>query len=180
MEAGRITYVGPRDGAPAAEHVIQLGNAFLLPGLVNAHTHLELTVMRGYLEGGPFRQWILRLTSARTQVLDEAALLASARLGIAEGLLAGITTFADTSAGGVVLDAMTQMNVRGISYQEVFGPDPAQCDASMTELRARIALLSSRVSSLVRLGLSPHAPYTVSAELLADLAALAARRRWPT
>ena len=180
MEAGRITYVGPRDSAPAAEHVIQLGNAFLLPGLVNAHTHLELTVMRGYLEGGPFRQWILRLTSARTQVLDETALLASARLGIAEGLLAGITTFADTSASGVVLDAMTQMNVRGISYQEVFGPDPAQCDASMTELRARIALLSSRASPLVRLGLSPHAPYTVSDDLYGAVARFAAEQRLPT
>lgn len=179
MEAGRIAYVGTRGAAPAASHVVQLGSAFLLPGLVNAHTHLELTVMRGYLEEGPFRQWIARLTTARTQVLDEGALLASARLGIAEGLLAGITTFADTSASGVVLDAMTQMGVRGISFQEVFGPDPAQCDASMAELQRRIAELSARTSQLVRLGASPHAPYTVSDQLYSAVARFAAAAELP-
>ncbi len=165
VERGRIAYVGPRNAAPAAAQVVALGNAFLLPGLVNAHTHLELTVMRGYLEDGTFRDWLLRLTSARAQALDDGALLASARMGIAEGLLAGITTYADTSATGVVLDALTQMGVRGISYQEVFGPHPAQCAESMDELRRRISLLAPRASPLVRLGVSPHAPYTVSDEL---------------
>lgn len=179
VDSGRITYVGPADAAPAAAHVVQLGEAFLLPGLVNAHSHLELTVMRGFLEQGPFRPWLLRLTSAREKVLDEAALRAAARVGIAEGLLAGVTTFADTSASGVVIDALTHMRVRGISYQEVFGPDPRQCATSLGELRQRIARLRESTSSLVRLGLSPHAPYTVSDDLYRAVAALALAEQLP-
>jgi 5-methylthioadenosine/S-adenosylhomocysteine deaminase len=159
--------------------VVQLGDAYLLPGLVNAHTHLELTVMRGLLERGTFREWILHLTSARREELDESTMLASARLGIAEGLLGGITTYADTSASGVVVDALTQMQVRGISYQEVFGPAPEQCDASMTELRGRIAQLAGRATSLVGLGVSPHAPYTVSDDLYRAAARYAAQERLP-
>ena len=56
-------------------------------------------------------------------------LLDAARYGIAEGLRAGITTFADTCDSGVAFDAMRERGVRGIMYQEVFGPDPAQCAA---------------------------------------------------
>ncbi len=153
---------------------MQLGRAILLPGLVNAHTHLELTAMRGYLEDGAFRPWLLRLTAARAQALDDSALLASARLGIAEGLLAGITTYADTSASGTVVTALKQMCVRGTSFQEVFGPHPAQCESSMQELRERLAQLAPRATSLVRLGVSPHAPYTVSDDLYRAVARYAA------
>ncbi|MGQ0642697.1 MAG: amidohydrolase family protein [Gemmatimonadaceae bacterium] len=181
MEEGRIVYVGARSAAPPAREVVQLGHAFLVPGLVNAHTHLELTAMRGYLDDTEtsFRSWLRRLTAARGKVLDEAALLASARFGIAEGLLAGITTYADTSASGSVVMALTSMRVRGISYQEVFGPHPAQCTESLDELRRRLAHLARVSTPLVRLGVSPHAPYTVSDELYRAVARYAAEERLP-
>ncbi|HEX4931691.1 MAG TPA: amidohydrolase family protein, partial [Gemmatimonadaceae bacterium] len=127
VHAGRIAWVGPRDGAPT-DDVIALGDAVLLPGLVNAHTHLELTAMRGFLEELPFRRWVLRLTKARAAVLTRELLLASAKAGIAEGFLSGVTTYADTCESGVVLQALVEMGARGIMYQEEFGPDPAQCD----------------------------------------------------
>ena len=138
VHEGRILYVGARDGAPAAD-VVDVGDAVLLPGLVNVHTHLELTAMRGFLEELPFRRWVLRLTKARAAVLSPELLLASAKAGIAEGLMAGVTTFADTCESGVVLQALVEMGVRGIMYQEVFGPDPAQCDGAMAGLREKLA-----------------------------------------
>jgi cytosine/adenosine deaminase-related metal-dependent hydrolase len=108
VERGRITYVGKaREGERGDLHA--LGHAALLPGLVNAHTHLELTAMRGFIEEVPFRPWLIRLTSARQSALTRDGLSASARVGIAEGLLAGITTFADTCESGVVLDALLEM-----------------------------------------------------------------------
>ncbi|MBK8646453.1 MAG: amidohydrolase family protein [Gemmatimonadetes bacterium] len=178
VHEGRIVYVGARDGAPAAD-VVDVGDAVLIPGLVNVHTHLELTAMRGFLEELPFRRWVLRLTKARAAVLSPELLLASAKAGIAEGLMAGVTTFADTCESGVVLQALLEMGVRGIMYQEVFGPDPAQCDGAMAGLREKLARLREQATQRVRLGISPHAPYSVSDALFSACARLAGDEGWP-
>lgn len=167
----RIEYVGTAADAPPGEEV-DFGEAILLPGLINTHTHLELTAMRGSLEELEFPDWIDRLRASRNEILTDTILLDSARQGIAEGLLAGITTYADTCSSGVALPAMIEMGVRGIMYQEVFGPAPERRLAAMDELRARLAacVLPSGDGSLIRIGVSPHAPYTVSDELYADVA----------
>jgi cytosine/adenosine deaminase-related metal-dependent hydrolase len=161
---GRIVFVGGRADAPAGTDV-DLGDVALMPGLVNAHTHLELTVMRGFLEGLTFRAWITRLTRARRAVLTPDALVDSARAGIAEGLLAGVTTYADTNDSGAPFHAMRQMGVRGIAYQEVFGPDPSQCTDALNGLRAKVDALRGEETALVAAGVSPHAPYSVSDSL---------------
>jgi 5-methylthioadenosine/S-adenosylhomocysteine deaminase len=172
VDGSRIEYVGPFDEAPAGDDH-DLGNVVLLPGLVNAHCHLELTVMRGFLENLDFRRWILRLTNARRAVLDRDALLDSARYGLEEGIGAGVTSYADTCQSGVVMQAMREAGVRGVMYQEVFGPDPAQCAQSIAELRETLAGLRYLETPLVRLGISPHAPYTVSDDLFRASAQLA-------
>ena len=157
----RIAWVGVASEAPPGE-VTDLGDAVLLPGLVNAHTHLELTAMRGFLEDLPFRRWLTRLTKARQEVMSGERVAASARVGIAEGLLAGITTFADTCESPVVHAALRDSGVRGIAFLEVFGPDPAQCSASLDGLRTKVDALRPCDTTLVRTGVSPHAPYSVS------------------
>ncbi len=177
VEDGRITFVGPVTSAPPVD--VQLGDCALVPGLVNVHTHLELTAMRGWLEDLPFRRWIIRLTKARREVLDAGRLLASARLGIAEGLLAGITTYADTCESGVAHQAMRDMRVRGVMYLEVFGPDPDRASGSLRELATRVAAVRAQDSTLVRTGISPHAPYSVSDDLFAGAARLSIDERLP-
>src|SRR2546430_4334643 len=89
VEDGRIAYVGVRrpergvgETVRDAERTVDLGDMILMPGLVNAHTHLELTAMRGFLEELDFRRWILRLTSAKRSVLTPEMLLDSARAGV--------------------------------------------------------------------------------------------------
>jgi cytosine/adenosine deaminase-related metal-dependent hydrolase len=158
---GVITYVGPRSDAPGGEDY-DLGEAILLPGLVNTHTHLELTAMRGFLEDCQFAPWVDRLRQSRNEIMDTEALLDSARFGIIEGLEAGITTYADTCSSGVVMQAMRDAGVRGVMYQEVFGPDPSQAEIAMRDLEARVEALLREETDLVTLGVSPHAPYTVS------------------
>ncbi|MEA2706123.1 MAG: 5-methylthioadenosine/S-adenosylhomocysteine deaminase [Gemmatimonadaceae bacterium] len=175
---GVITYAGPRSAAPAGEDY-DLGDAILLPGLVNTHTHLELTAMRGFLENCRFTEWIDKLRQSRNEVMSEEMLLDSARFGITEGLVAGITTYADTCSSGVAMRAMSELGVRGIMYQEVFGPDPSQADVAITELEGRIEKLLLAHTELVGVGVSPHAPYTVSDRLYAAAAKFANSKRLP-
>jgi len=175
---GLITYVGPRSGAPTGEDH-DLGESILLPGLVNTHTHLELTAMRGFLEDLCFSDWIDKLRTSRNEIMDRDALLDSARLGIVEGVEAGITAYADTCSSGVVMQAMRDAGVRGIMYQEVFGPDPAQAEIAMRELEDRVEALRLEQTELVTLGISPHAPYTVSDPLYDAAVRFANSRQLP-
>lgn len=171
VQGDRITYVGPASGAPRG-HTLDLGDAALMPGLVNVHTHLELTPLRHLLEGLDFAQWIRMLTTLRrTELTDDDDLGAGARVGIAEGLLRGITTFADTSDTATpVVAALHDMGVRGVVYKETFGPDPAMCDASLAALRDAVSALRVSETPAVRIGVSPHAPYSVSRELFTAVA----------
>ena len=175
---GKITYAGPRDTAPAGDDT-ELGDAILLPGLINTHTHLELTVMRGFLEDCRFTAWIDKLRKSRNEALTEEMLLDSARFGIVEGLESGVTTYADTCSSGVVMRAMRELGVRGVMYQEVFGPDPSLAETSMRELEGRVARLETEQDDLVSLGVSPHAPYTVSDPLYDAAARFAHERSLP-
>lgn len=188
-DAGRIAYVGPRAGAPragapragasGAGPVEDLGDAILLPGLVDAHTHLELTTFRGLLEHADFFAWIRALTRARAEVLTTGDLHDAAHVGVCEGLGAGVTTYADTAASGAAtLDALDALGARGIVYQEVFGPDPAQRAPALAGLQAQVADLRARAeragaAGRVHVGVSPHAVYSVHEELLLDACAWA-------
>jgi cytosine/adenosine deaminase-related metal-dependent hydrolase len=175
---GRIDFVGPRGEAPPGEDR-DLGLSALLPGLINIHSHLELTAMRGFLEELPFAEWILRLHRAKRAVLSPALLLDAACAGIAEGLLAGITTYADTCDTGASFDAMLAMGVRGRMYQEVFGPDPATWETELDALRLKIERLRTRSGDLVDVGISPHAPYTVCDPLFTAASAYARDEQLP-
>ena len=178
VDGDRIAYVGDARQAPAGDDV-DLGNTAVLPGLVNAHTHLELTAFRGLIGDVSFRDWILTLQAAKDAVMTPDDYLQSARLGIVEGLASGITTFADTCDSGQVLQAMRELGVRGIMYREAFGPDPDQCERSISELRAKIDRARPSETPLQRLGVSPHAPYTVSDALFQAVAAYAREERLP-
>ncbi len=150
--------------------VVDLGNCALMPGLVNTHTHLELTAFRGFLEGLAFRDWLVMLTAARRELLDEASLLLSAQAGIHEALRNGVTTCADTSDSAAPLQAMREAGIRGTCYVEVFGPDPRQCNDAIKGLRTRVERCRQLDTHLVSTGVSPHAPYTVSPELFKAVA----------
>jgi len=177
-EGDRIVWVGERAHAPAAARDEELGDAILTPGLVNTHSHLDLTVMRGLLGGLPFFQWVRTLTRG-VMTLSDAELLDSAMLGVAEGLSAGITTFADTAPNEAAFNAMRTMGVRGIAFREVFGPNPAECEKSVSLLRDHLSSMLPRATELVQVGLSPHAPFSVSDELYRAVAKLAAEKNLP-
>ncbi len=170
-ELGRIAAVGPdasvaRPDGAASEH---FPDAALLPGLVNAHTHLELTGLASAVDPADFAAWIRDLREQKA-ARTPADFLAAARAGIADCRAAGITTVADTGDSGAAVEALHQLGASGIAYHEVFGPHPDQRDASLAGLQARVAELRRFTSGRVRLGVSPHAPYSVSGPLYAAVA----------
>lgn len=177
-EGDRIVWVGERRSAPDGGHDEDLGHAILTPGLVNAHTHLDLTLLRGFLSDLPFFDWVRTLTRATMQLSDDER-LASAMLGVAEGLLSGVTTYADTAPNDAAFKAMQSLGVRGICYRETFGPDPKVAAQSLATLQSQVAEMRAHETSLVKVGVSPHAPYSVSDALYAAVAEYARRERLP-
>lgn len=169
VDGDRIAWVGPSSLAQAAKHE-HLGNAILLPGLVNAHTHLELAALRGFLEGLDFREWLRVLTDVSRNVFDAQSLWDASRFGVSEALRAGITTVADCSPTGAPLSAMIDAGIRGRVYLETFGPDAAQVPDSILALQNGVRQLRERVTHLVDVGISPHAPYSVSPALFEAVA----------
>jgi cytosine/adenosine deaminase-related metal-dependent hydrolase len=180
VEGDRITWVGPRAAQPHAPNarIVELGDAVLSPGLVNAHTHLDLTVLRGLLDGASFFDWIRAVVAIRSRLTADEW-LDSARLGALESLEAGVTTVADTAPTAASFDAMREFGLRGTAFIEVFGPDAAAAGGSMAGLATLIDQLRAGESALVRLGVSPHAPYSVSDELYRRVAVYAREASLP-
>jgi cytosine/adenosine deaminase-related metal-dependent hydrolase len=178
---GRIATVGPSTAIhpPDGVRVVELGEAALLPGLVNVHAHPELAMFRGALEDLSFRDWILRLVGAKRAALTDADYHAAARWTLVEALRSGITTLAATESSGASAAALREAGMRGVVYQEVFGPDPSQVGDSMAGLRDAVECLRAWECDRVTIGISPHAPYTVSDALFTAAAEYAVAERLP-
>ena len=136
----------------------------IIPGLINAHSHLELTAMRGFLEKeeGDFFAWLRKLTVARLERMTEDDLYISAVWGACEAARAGVTCFADASdSGATSMRALIDTGLRGIVFQESFGPDPRLVQENFEKLQQKVVRLRDLENPLVNFGVSPHAPYTV-------------------
>src|SRR5438876_3530209 len=179
-DAGKIAALGSNRAVPAPRGAEQLDfpDGALVPGLVNCHTHLELTHLAGRNAEPSFPQWIRRIRELKDATPAEE-FYRTAEQGVRACWAAGVTCGADTGTPGAPLEALARLGGRGIYYQEVFGPDPAKCTASIAELERALSRLSPLASSHLRLGVSPHAPYTVSEPLYRAVAAFARRERLP-
>lgn len=182
---GRIAAVGTDAAIPDRNAVrIDLSGAILLPGLVNTHTHLELTGFDRAPDQAdsewddPFVDWI-RALIRRKAGRDAAGYLDAARRGLRDCFAAGVTAVADTGDSGAALRAMAEAGSGGVAYLEVFGPDPAGADGTFAMWRERFDDLAGRATPRARIGVSPHAPYSVSGPLYERAAAFARERGLP-
>jgi cytosine/adenosine deaminase-related metal-dependent hydrolase len=184
VDDSKIVAVGPRTEIVSKlpeSRVTDFGDAAILPGLINAHSHLELTVMRGFLEReeNDFFAWLRKLTLARLAMTAED-LLVSATCGAIEAARAGVTCLGDASAAAAQgIKSLQALGLRGIVYQESFGPDPRLATENVAELREQISRLRALEDPLVRVGVSPHSPYTVSGPQLELVSRLALDQQIP-
>ena len=171
---GRIAEVGPlarvRRGHEQLR-VVDFGDAVLLPALVNAHTHLELTDYPRWAgnDGDPaaegFVDWILQVIRVKHGVPRENY-LPSVQRGIDLSLAAGTGAVGDILSQLQARKAYRDSPLRGRIYCETLGQDP---EFTRQSLLAIDAVLDEQSIGKMQLGLSPHSPYTLSGAYLEQL-----------
>jgi cytosine/adenosine deaminase-related metal-dependent hydrolase len=160
VAGGRIASVEPR-GARRAD--VDLGNVALLPGLVNAHTHLDLSGARGHCPPGPdFTAWLLDVIAFRRARTAEQV-REDVRAGLEEAIKFGTTLLGDVAAEGATWDALAAAPLRAVVFRELIGLSDERAAAAWGALVAW--LLSRPASATCRPGISPHAPYSARASL---------------
>lgn len=183
VAAGRIAAVGPYATLrrnPA--ELVDCGDAILLPPLVNAHTHLELTdfpawaaATRDLAVGDNFVDWIRRVVQVkRARSGDDYA--ASVRHGIQQSLAAGTGAVGDILSHFAARTAFAGSPIRGRLFYETLGHDPARTEPQLQEIASLLA--AGPCGGLIP-GLAPHAPYTLSEAHLAATLAQAAQGQAP-
>jgi len=164
LRDGRVSAVGPRRlGQPAHD----LGEGLLLPGLVNAHCHLELAGLAGLLPpDGDFVGWVQRLVRLRPSQ-DPAR--AARQTADAAGQMArcGVALVADITNTGLARQALFAAGLHAISLFEALGP--SNCQPPPPELTWQDGRLAAQ-------GVAAHAPYSVPGPRIAALKALAGRQ----
>jgi len=163
LEGARITAVGDRAPADAAS----LGSVAILPALVNAHTHLELSYLHGRVPPSTsFNDWVMVLMALRRDHPDPAApaIIEAARHAIARARASGTGLFGDVSNTLVTVPLLRDAGMAAHVFYELIGfshPDPV---GRVREARAAADAVAINAGG-VRVSLAPHAPYSVSAEL---------------
>ncbi|MEO8044596.1 MAG: amidohydrolase family protein [Spartobacteria bacterium] len=166
IQGEQISEVGRWDEVRAGQSgpVTDLGEAVLMPGLINAHCHLDFTALRGAIPPQrSFADWILQINGLRRELTDDDFLTSIAG-GFVEARLWGTTTIANVESMPALLARMSPPPLRTWWFAELIDVRPRLSPAEMLE----DALASFRGKENWRggFGLSPHAPYTASPELL--------------
>ena len=159
IEGGRITAVGSchclPNSLPTAE---DLGQVILTPGLINPHTHLELTGYAGQLEPGPLWTWLLDLVRLRRR----PGRIERERQGVHDGawqsLQAGVTCVGDISRENIAWSVLKPLPIRKVCFAELLTLADLP-PRNPEELRAAVTAIEE--DELLTAGISPHTPYTV-------------------
>lgn len=171
-EGDRIVAVGPRrEVAPAASSAscVDFGDAVLLPPLVNAHTHLELTHFPQWLDqaeetpdGGSFVEWILQVVRIKRS-LDVEMYQPSLEAGIRRSLESGTGAVGDILSCFPARSAYHQAPLYGQLFLETLGRDPVQGRKVLERIGH---ILGEKKAGRLFLGMSPHSPYSLSGEYM--------------
>jgi len=166
VEGGRVVSVAEHDG----EADVALGRVAVLPALVNAHTHLELSYLHGRIPPAPgFLEWVRPMLAARrdrTQA-DDAIVVASAQAAIRQARLTGTSLIGEVTNTLATVPLLREAAMPAFVFYELLGFAGRGADEQVAAARRAIAALPH--GGDLRLSLAPHAPYSVSPALFAAI-----------
>jgi cytosine/adenosine deaminase-related metal-dependent hydrolase len=164
-DRGRITALGPhRRGERRPPDEIDLGEVAVLPGLVNAHTHLELSWMRGRI--GPtddFPQWIRDVITLQRSGNPDTLARAAIDRAIAEARGSGTALVGDISNTLAPVAGLIETETAAVEFYELIGFKGDRARQVLEEAAAKLAKLPR--TDIVRYSWAAHAPYSVSPAL---------------
>ncbi|ADU62508.1 MULTISPECIES: amidohydrolase family protein [Pseudodesulfovibrio] len=173
VTGGLVDRIGPRpemERAYAPADRLDLGGCMLMPGLVNGHTHLPMTLFRGFADDMPLMEWLEEHIWPVEFQLTEEMLGIGAALGCAELIRTGCTAFLNGYFHEQVTgDAASTAGLRAVlgegffSFPSPMFPTAQACWQTIRELHARYA-----DNPLVTTAVTPHAAFTVNPEELAE------------
>lgn len=166
IDAGRIVSVEQESPGDAAD----LGSVAILPALVNAHTHLELSYLHRHIpQGERFLDWIRALMAARRDYPDPAdpRILDAARSALDQARASGTGLMGEVSNTLVTVPLLRDAGVAARVFYELLGFNAADPARRVADARRRIG--EAAPDRNVRISLAPHAPYSVSPELFSAI-----------
>jgi cytosine/adenosine deaminase-related metal-dependent hydrolase len=164
-------------GSGQASGAVDLGRAVVLPALVNAHTHLELSYLAGRIPpASTFPDWVRTLLGARRERSDptDPVVVGAARSAASAARRAGTGLVGEVANTLVTVPLLAEAGLAGQVFLELLGFDVEDPDAVVRDARTRVQALAAatvNVSTPVRIGLAPHAPYSVSPAMFSALRA---------
>jgi aminodeoxyfutalosine deaminase len=159
---GRIVKVGSGDEFTSPD--LDLGNVAILPGFVNAHTHLDLEPIASIIPDGPENEvdWLRKVVASRRSGKPGSGLEA-ARRNVASSIAAGTTLIADTTSSGQSWDAVVAASIRGVVFNELIGLNRLRgMETSSAAFEWLASVRTDDPEPKTRPGLSPHAPYSTA------------------
>jgi cytosine/adenosine deaminase-related metal-dependent hydrolase len=145
------------------QKAIDTGNAIIMPGLVNTHTHLQLTKLQGQIKKQPsFTKWLDKLVEEISK-WDKFQHFESLQIGFEMLRQTGTTLFGEICSSAFLLDFYKSLPLRKVIFYEVIDPNPDT--ALLTFQKVKRTVAKYKVSDTFVVGFSPHAPYSVSPHL---------------
>lgn len=190
VEDGRIASIEKASPSCAAD--VDYGDAVIVPGFVNGHTHLDLTAFGACVPFlGAFTDWIRILVSMQTADGAEARMDAGVENGLRQSLAAGVTCIADIGCGERSVRTWSSRAANIVGFFEAIGMGPRRFDVHPRSLRRGLEGCDQIAASLgydprsrdglgrVIASLSPHAPYSTAPEVYAEAIGYCRKRGLP-
>ncbi|AFS79094.1 5-methylthioadenosine/S-adenosylhomocysteine deaminase MtaD [Gottschalkia acidurici 9a] len=173
IEGNRIKYIGEIKEDFKVDKVIDGTNKITMPGLVNTHTHIPMSLFRNYADDLPFWEWLHEKILPLEKGLSGDHVYWGSMLSIAEMLSSGITTFVDMYFFmDDISKAVEETGIRGclalsLSGNEITG------ESQLIETKKFIEKWNGKANGRIKTRIAPHAPYSCTPEFLNQIISLA-------